>query len=75
MVERPYSLLNPLSVPTYPWESVGIDFVGPLPESGNRDSIFDLVTVVILLTSVVHLIPSQTNYNASQLAKLVFEHI
>ena len=74
--QKPYGLLNPLTVPSYPWESIGMDFVGPLPESGNRDGIFDSITVVIcLLTSMVHLIPSCTNYNASQLAELMFEHI
>ena len=53
-----------------------MDFVGPLPESGNRDGMFDSITVVIcLLTSMVHLIPSRTNYSASQLAELMFEHI
>ena len=37
---------------------------------------FDSITVVIcLLTSMVHLIPSRTNYNASQLAELMFEHV
>jgi hypothetical protein len=74
--QKPYGLLNPLGVPTYPWESVGMDFVGPLPESGNRDGMFDSLTVVIcLLTSMVHLIPSRINYNASQLAELMFEHV
>ena len=74
--QKPHGLLNPLTVPSYPWESIGMDFVGPLPESGNRDGLFDSITVVIcLLTSMVHLIPSRTNYNASQLAELMFEHI
>ena len=74
--QKPYGLLNPLSVPSYPWESIGMDFVGPLPESGNRDSFFDSITVIIcLLTSMVHLVPSRTNYNASQLAELMFEHV
>ena len=35
--QKPYGLLNPLSVPSYPWELIGMDFVGPLPELGNRD--------------------------------------
>ena len=74
--QKPYGLLNPLEVPSYPWESIGMDFVGPLPESGNRDGMFDSITVVIcLLTLMVHLIPSRTNYSASQLAELMFEHI
>ena len=37
MNQKPYGLLNPLAIPTYPWKSVGIDFMGPLPESANRD--------------------------------------
>ena len=39
--QKPYGLLNPLGIPSYPWESVGIDFVGPLPESCNQDGQFD----------------------------------
>lgn len=54
--QKPYGLLNPLTIPTYP---VGVDFVGPLLESGNRDGIYNSLTVMIcLLTSMVHLIPS-----------------
>jgi len=74
--QKPYGLLNPLSIPSYPWESIGMDFIGPLPESSNRDGSFDSITMVIcLLTAMVHLIPSRTNYNARQLAELVFEEI
>jgi len=74
--QKPYGLLNLLSTPGQPWESIGMDFVGPLPESGNRDGLFDSITVVIcLLTLMVHLIPSRTNYKATQLAKLMFEHV
>ena len=74
--QKLYGILNPLPVPSYPWESIGMDFVRPLPESGNRDRLFDLITVIIcLLTSMVHLVPSRSNYNASQLAKLMFEHM
>ena len=74
--QKLYGLLNPLSVPSYPWESIGMYFVSLLPESGNRDGAFDSITVVIcLLTSMVDLIPSHTNYNASQLVELMFKHV
>ena len=74
--QKPYGLLNPLSLQSYPWESIGMDFVGPLPESSNRDGIFDSITVTICLpTLMVHLVPSRTNYNAPQLAELMFEHM
>jgi transposase InsO family protein len=74
--QKPYGLLNPLPVPMRPWEAVGIDFVGPLPVSKNRDGIYDTITVIIdLLTGMVHLVPSRQNYRAKDIAELVFEHI
>jgi hypothetical protein len=47
--QKPYGLLNPLAVPAEPWESIGVDFVGPLPLSSNRDGEYDSITVVICL--------------------------
>ena len=74
--QKPYGLLNPLPVPSQPWEAIGIDFVGPLLESKNWERAFDSITVVIcLLTAMVHLIPSQITYTARQIAKLMFEEI
>jgi hypothetical protein len=70
--QKPYGLLNPLPIPAQPWESIGVDFIGPLPESENRDGLFDSITVVIdLLTSMVHLIPSRTD----EIAELMFEAV
>lgn len=74
--QRPYGLLNPLPISSYPWEAIGVDFVGPLPESSNRDGTFDSITVTIdLLTSMVHLVPSRTNYTAKEVAELMFESV
>lgn len=74
--QKPYGLLNPLAVPSEPWESIGVDFVGPLPLSHNRDGEFDSITVVIcLLTAMVEIIPSHTNYKARDIAELMFEHV
>lgn len=58
-MQKPYGLIHPLYVPLYPWELIGVDFVGPLPEFKNRDRVFNSITVVIdRLTAMVHLIPS-----------------
>jgi hypothetical protein len=74
--QKPYGLLNPLPVPAQPWEAIGIDFVGPLPLSQDRDGEYDSITVVIdLLTAMVHLVPSRTTYNAREIAELVFAEV
>nr|GAT47604.1 gag-pol polyprotein [Mycena chlorophos] len=74
--QKPYGLLHPLPVPQRPWQSIGIDFVGPLPASKNRHGQFDMITVIIdHLTSMVHLVPTKQTYKAKDIAEVVFEHV
>ena len=76
MNHKPYGKLNPLPVPTQPWEVIGIDFVGPLPESKDRNATYNSLTVIIdHLTGMVHLVPSRTNYTARNVAELVFAEV
>jgi len=61
--QKPYGLLNPLPILAQPWEAIGIDFVGPLPLSQDRNGEYDSIIVFIdLLTAMIHLVPSKTNY-------------
>jgi len=74
--QKPYGLLNPLPIPSKPWDAIGIDFVGPLLLSKDRDAEYDSITVIIdLLTAMVHLIPSRTMYTAREVAELVFAEV
>lgn len=74
--QPPYGLLKTLEVPTHPWQSIGIDFVGPLPLSKTRNSAFDMICVVIdQLTHRTHLIPTKLTYRAKDMAEVVFDHI
>ncbi len=74
--QKPYGLLHLLMPPTYPWEIIGIDFIDFLPESSNRDRIFDILTVIIdKLTGMVHLVPSHMNYKVKEVAELIFEEV
>ncbi|KIM53830.1 hypothetical protein SCLCIDRAFT_87383, partial [Scleroderma citrinum Foug A] len=34
--QKPYGLLNLLFALSTPWDAIGVDFVGPLPESKDR---------------------------------------
>jgi len=73
---RPQGKLKTMPVPTRPWQYIGIDFVGPLPESSNRTGSYDMICVIIdLLTSMVHVIPSRQTYRASDIAELIFDSV
>lgn len=73
---KPYGLLNPLEIQSQPWDAIGIDFVGPLPESKNRDGSFNAITTIIdLFSGMVHLVPSRTDYTAKRVAELVFAEV
>jgi len=74
--QKPYGLLNPLTVPSMPWDAIGVDFVGPLPESKDRDGSYDSITVIIdLLTAMIHLVPSWSTYTAKDIAELMFTEV
>ena len=73
---KPHGKLKTMPVPTYPWQYIGVDFVGPLPESVNRDSGYDMICVVIdQLTSMVHLILTKQTYRATDIAELMFDSV
>ena len=56
---------HPLPIPTKPWDSIGMDFIGPFPESKG----FNYLWVVICrMTSMVHLILVHTTMTAAQLS-------
>ena len=74
--QKPYGLLNLLSVPSMPWDAIGVNFVGPLPKSKDRDGSYDSITVIIdLLTTMIHLVPSRTTYTAKNIAELMFAEV
>jgi hypothetical protein len=72
--EKPRGLLKTMPVPTHPWQYIGIDFVGPLPESSNRNGSYDMICVIIdLLTAMVHLVPTKQTYKAADMAEVIFD--
>lgn len=63
--QLPAGKLHPLPIPTKPWDSIGMDFVGPFPESKGHNYLW---VVICRLTSMVHLIPVRTTITASELS-------
>jgi hypothetical protein len=71
--QRPAGLLQPLKIPEWKWEEIGMDFIGELPRTQARyDSIWVLVDH---LTKVTHFIPVKTTYSSAKLAKLYMSRI
>jgi len=70
--QQPPGLLHPMPIPSQPWESIGMDFVGPFPPSKGHDYLW---VVICRLTSMVHLIPVTVTIKASELAFLYLAQI
>ena len=71
--QRPAGLLQPLQIPEWKWDSVGMDFITGFPKSSRgNDSIW---VVVDRLTKVAHFIPVKTTYQGPKLAELYISRI
>jgi hypothetical protein len=65
--QRPVGLLQPLKVPEWKWEEIGMDFIGLPCTCDGYDSIW---VIVDRLTKVAHFIPLKTTYTGVKLAEL-----
>jgi len=71
--QAPAGLLQPLPIPDRPWQTVTMDFVGPLPKTPRG---YNAITVFVdKLSKQVHFVPSHTEDTASQVARIFFDNI
>ncbi|MCO5581497.1 hypothetical protein L7F22_035382 [Adiantum nelumboides] len=65
---KAYGLLQPLPIPTAPWESIAMDFIFGLPKtsSGNED----IWTIVDRFSKQTHFIPVRKQITAEEMAKI-----
>jgi hypothetical protein len=71
--ERPVGLLQPLKIPEWKWEEIGMDFIVWLPRTqAGYDSIW---VIVDCLTKVAHFIPVKMTYLGAKLAELYVSRI
>jgi hypothetical protein len=66
--QRPTGLLQPLKVPEWKWEEIGMDFIVGLPRT--RDGYDSIWVIVDRLTKLAHFIPVKTTYTGVKLAEL-----
>jgi hypothetical protein len=67
---KPTGPLHPLPVPDARFEAVALDFVGPLPEEGGKDTI---LTMTDLLGAEVRLAPVHSAATAAEIAVVLFD--
>jgi hypothetical protein len=66
-------LYSPLPIPSYPWESISIYFVGGLPMSkGGHDYLY---VVVYRFIKMCILMPCKSNIVVEQAANLFFQYV
>jgi hypothetical protein len=71
--QRPAGLLQPLQIPQWKWDEIGMDFIVGLPRTrADYDSIW---VVVDRLTNAAHFIPVKTTDNNAVLAELYMSQI
>jgi hypothetical protein len=71
--QRPAGLLQPLQIPQWKWNEIGMDFIVGLPRTRTG---YDSIWVVVdRLTKTTHFIPVKTTYNSAVLAELYMARI
>jgi hypothetical protein len=71
--QRLAELLQPLQIPQWKWDEIGMDFIVGLPRT--RAGYDSILVVVDRLTKSAHFIPIKTNYSSAVLAELYMSQI
>jgi hypothetical protein len=65
--------LQPLSIPDWKWDDIGMDFNLGLPLTARK---FNSIWVIVdRLTKSAHFIPVNTNYNVQKYAEIYVAHM
>jgi hypothetical protein len=71
--QKPNGLLQPLPVPVWKWDEIGMDFITSLPRTKHgNDSVW---VIVDRLTKVARFVPMCTTFGGDKLAKLYIDRI
>ena len=71
-MQKPQGFLHSLPIPDKPWQSVGMDVMGPLPQSQGNDY---LLVIIDQLMLQVHLVPTMTQVTTKEVAWLFLKEV
>jgi hypothetical protein len=70
---KPVGLLQPLSIPTWKWDDISMDFIVGLPMTAHK---FDSNWVIVdRLSKSTHFIPVHTGYDARRNAEIYIARV
>jgi hypothetical protein len=70
---KPAGMLQPLPIPSWKWDDIGMDFITGLPTTSRG---FNSIWVIIdRLTKLAHFLPVKVKHSRVTLIKLYFERI
>jgi hypothetical protein len=70
---KPGGLLQPLSIPEWKWDDIGMDFIMCLPMTGRK---FDSIWVIVdRLSKYVHFIPGHTHYDVQRYVEIYIARV
>ena len=69
---HPYGLLEPLPLPSKPWQSISLDFITDLPVSKGFDAI---LTIVDRYTKMTHFLPCTKAITSEETAEVVMREV
>jgi transposase InsO family protein len=70
---KPAGMLQPLPIPSWKWDDIGMDFITGLPTTSRG---FDSIWVIIdRFTKLAHFLPVKTKYSTVKLARIYLERI
>ena len=66
--QPPIGELQPMPIPSRPWQSIGMDYLMPVPKSKNGHKA--ILIVVDRLTKIAHFIPTTDKVTAKETVEL-----
>ena len=71
--QLPAGLLQPLPIPHRPWQTINIDFVGPLQKTSDYYDFNDILVVINKFSKMAHsdFVPTTTHVTAGKTANLL----